>query len=96
MLSPKKGVSLGDRGGGWSRSVFMATPGIPGDSGSALLNAAGQAVGVVSTVAYAPVPLSNGVGDLYREMSYMSSHTALSVLLATGTQPFNGNRLLLL
>jgi hypothetical protein len=46
------------------------TPGIPGDSGSGVLNAAGQAIGVLSTVALAPLPLSNGVGDLAKELEY--------------------------
>jgi hypothetical protein len=49
QLSPKQGKSLGDAGNGWSHTVYTATPGIPGDSGSAFLNAAGQAVGVLST-----------------------------------------------
>ena len=36
-LSPKRGVSLGDDGNGWSHTVYTVTPGIPGDSGSAFL-----------------------------------------------------------
>ncbi|HEX2053920.1 MAG TPA: serine protease, partial [Actinomycetota bacterium] len=31
-LSPKVGLSQGDRGGGWSHVVLTFTPGIPGDS----------------------------------------------------------------
>src|SRR6266702_2849600 len=39
QLSPKRGVSLGDAGGGWSHDVYAVTTGIPGDSGSAFLDA---------------------------------------------------------
>ena len=90
-LSPKQGVSLGDAGNGWSHNVYTATPGIPGDSGSAFLNSAGAALGVLSTVQIAPLAGSNGVGDVSREINYMNSHSSLGVQLANGTQPFNPN-----
>jgi hypothetical protein len=91
QLSPKQGVSLGDAGNGWSHNVYTATPGIPGDSGSAFLNSAGAALGVLSTVQIAPVAGSNGVGDVSREITYMNSHSSLGAQLANGTQPFNPN-----
>jgi hypothetical protein len=91
QLSPKQGVSIGDAGNGWSHDVYTATPGIPGDSGSAFLNSAGAALGVLSTVQIAPVAGSNGVGDVSREISYMNSHSSLGAQLANGTQPFNPN-----
>jgi len=91
QLSPKQGVSLGDAGNGWSHDVYTATPGIPGDSGSAFLNTAGAALGVLSTVQIAPVAGSNGVGDVSREINYMNSHSSLGAQLANGTQPFNPN-----
>ena len=91
QLSPKQGVSLGDDGNGWSHNVYTATPGIPGDSGSAFLNSAGAALGVLSTVQIAPVAGSNGVGDVSREINYMNSHSSLGAQLANGTQPFNPN-----
>jgi hypothetical protein len=90
-LSPKQGVSLGDAGNGWSHNVYTASPGIPGDSGSAFLNSAGAALGVLSTVQIAPLAGSNGVGDVSREINYMNSHSSLGVQLANGTQPFNPN-----
>ena len=49
------GVSLGDAGNGWSHTVYTVTPGIPGDSGSAFVDANGKALGVLSTVAIAPL-----------------------------------------
>ena len=91
QLSPKQGLSLGDAGGGWSHNVYTASPGIPGDSGSAFLNSTGAALGVLSTVQIAPVAGSNGVGDVSREISYMNAHSSLGAQLALGTQPFNPN-----
>jgi hypothetical protein len=89
-LSPKEGTSLGDDGNGWSHTVYTATPGIPGDSGSAFLNRTGQALGVLSTVAIAPLAGSNGVGDLSRELAYLGAHTTFGVTLENGTEPFRG------
>jgi hypothetical protein len=93
ILSPKTGISLGDAGGGWSHNVVTVTPGIPGDSGSAFLDSSGRAVGVLSTLQLLPLAGSNGVGDLGRGLAYLQSHGGPSVELASGTQPFNPNRL---
>jgi hypothetical protein len=94
QLSPKRGVSTGDAGAGWSHDVFTVSPGIPGDSGSAFLDATGKALGVLSTLQIAPVAGSNGVGDVNLEMQYMRSHTSFSgVQLAPGTEPFDGSKL---
>ena len=49
--------------------------------------------GTLSTVALAPLPASNGVGDLSRELAYMEGNTAFDVTLAEGTEPFTGGRL---
>jgi hypothetical protein len=90
QLRPKQGKSLGAAGGGWSHTVFTVTPGIPGDSGSAFLDASGRAVGVLSTLSFVPLPGTNGVGDLGRELSYMKANTSFDVTLANGTEPFRG------
>ena len=93
-LSPKEGYSLGDGGGGWTHTVYTASPGIPGDSGSAFLSKTGAALGTLSTVAIAPVTGSNGVGDLQREFDYMKANSTLSgVSLAMGTEPFKAGPL---
>lgn len=92
QLSPKTGISLGTTGGGWSHPLYTITPGIPGDSGSAFLDAQGRATGVLSTLAIAPIPASNNAGDLSRELAYASSH-GFGVTLAQGTEAFNPNRL---
>jgi hypothetical protein len=91
-LSPKTGVSLGEleSTGGWSEQVYTVTPGIPGDSGSGFMDASGDALGVLSTVELAPVPASNGVGTLAKELAYANTATGLGLKVAAGTTPFNG------
>jgi hypothetical protein len=88
QLSPKRGVSVGDAGGGWSHTVYTVTPGIPGDSGSGFLDASGHALGILSTVAIAPLAASNGVGDLNKELNYMHSHGGPNATVVDGTQSF--------
>ncbi|MGH3773383.1 MAG: serine protease [Pseudonocardiaceae bacterium] len=89
-LSPKKGISLGDEGAGWSHICYTATPGVPGDSGSAVLTKDGKALGVLTSLAVAPLAGSNGVGDLSRELNYLNAYGGLgTVSLALGTEPFH-------
>lgn len=88
-LKPKEGKSLGQGGDGWTHDVYTATPGIPGDSGSAFIDADGKAFGVLSTVQLAPKAGSNGVSDL----SYSESKTSFDVTLAEGSEPFRGGLL---
>lgn len=87
-LSPKQGVSAGDDASGWSHEVYTVTPGVPGDSGSAFLDADGEAFGVLSTLNLAPLPLSNGVIDLNKAMEYARANSDLTDLaLVLGTAP---------
>ena len=91
-LSPHTGASLGDDAadGGWSHPVYTVTPGIPGDSGSGFMSADGTALGVLSTVAIAPLAGSNGVGDLSKELAYAQASSGISGLnLVRGTEPFS-------
>ena len=89
QLSPKRGTSLGAEGNGWSHPVYTVTPGVPGDSGSAFLDSEGNALGVLSTLAIAPLAGSNGVGDLERELGYAQQFSGISGLaLEPGTEPF--------
>ena len=92
-LSPKRGTILQVSPGGWSYDVYTATPGIPGDSGSAFLNASGQAMGVLSTVQLAPLAGSNGVGDVGKEIAYARAHGFPSLAVVNGTEPFDGSGL---
>ncbi|MGH3697462.1 MAG: serine protease [Pseudonocardiaceae bacterium] len=90
QLSPKQGISLGDQGEGWSHTCYTASPGIPGDSGSAVLAHDGKALGVLTSLAVAPLAGSNGIGDLSRELNYLNTHGDLGIVsLALGTEPFH-------
>jgi hypothetical protein len=89
-LSPKQGKSVGDDGNGWSHTVYTVTPGIPGDSGSAFMDANGKALGILSTVAIAPLPASNGVGDVAKEINWMHAHGGPGANIVNGTEPFTG------
>ena len=87
-LSPKQGIVAQSEGNGWSRTVYTLTPGIPGDSGSAFLSKDGAALGILSTVAIAPLAGSNGVGDVGKELSYAQANGFSGVQMAMGTEPF--------
>ena len=88
FLSPKTGTSLGTDGNGWNHPVYTLTPGIPGDSGSAFVDKDGKAIGVLSTLALAPLPLSNNVSDLGHMLDYLHAHGGPDVRLANGTEAF--------
>ena len=91
-LSPHTGVSLGDDAadGGWSHPLYTVTPGIPGDSGSGFMSAGGKAVGTLSTLGLAPLPASNNIGDLAKELAFAQANSGISGLtLVNGTEPFN-------
>ncbi|MFT4082511.1 MAG: hypothetical protein QM638_07975 [Nocardioides sp.] len=91
-LSPHTGISLGDDSadGGWSHPLYTVTPGIPGDSGSGFLSADGKAIGVLSTLGLAPLPASNNIGDLSKELGWAQKHSGIAGLrLVKGTEPFD-------
>lgn len=91
-LSPKVGLALGDAAvdEGWNHTIYTVTPGIPGDSGSGFMTRNGKAVGTLSTVAIAPLPLSNGTGDLLRELRFARAHSDIKGLrLTKGTKRFS-------
>ncbi|MDN4162213.1 hypothetical protein [Nocardioides abyssi] len=92
LLSPKTGISLGDTAGdgGWSHPLYTLTPGVPGDSGSAFVDKQGEAIGTLSTLGLAPLPLSNNIGDLGKELAFAQQHSGISGLqLVEGTEPFD-------
>ena len=91
-LSPHTGISLGDSeaDGGWTHPLYTVTPGVPGDSGSGFLSADGSAVGTLSTLGLAPLPASNNIGDLSKELAFAQQHSGISGLqLVNGTEPFS-------
>ncbi|GAB3265503.1 hypothetical protein GCM10027425_31030 [Alteromonas gracilis] len=92
VLSPKTGVSLGDDAAtdGWTHPLYTLTPGVPGDSGSAFVDRDGEAIGTLSTLGLAPLPASNNIGDLARELAYAQQHSGIAGLeLVEGTEEFN-------
>ncbi len=89
-LAPKQGVSLGHEYGRWTHPVYTASPGVPGDSGSAFLDSRGRALGTLSTITIFPLTGSNGVSDLSRELAFAKRHSGIAGLrLVKGTRPFS-------
>jgi hypothetical protein len=90
QLSPQAGLAATETGAGRGHQVYMLTPGVPGDSGSAYLDDAGNAVGVLSTLNVSPMPGSNGVADLAHALDYAAAHGGVGNLeLVPGTRPFD-------
>ncbi len=87
-LSPKDGIAVQTVNGGWTHTLYTASPGIPGDSGSAFLNEQGQALGIVSTLALAPLAASNNIADAGRAIAYANERAGMGITLAEGTEPF--------
>ena len=48
---------------------------------------------MLSTVAIAPLPASNGVGDLAKEIAWANGKGGQSIRLVAGTEPFSGGLL---
>ena len=89
-FGPKTGAIVEEHPSGWSHTVYTATPGIPGDSGSGFVDANGRAFGTLSTVAIAPLPGSNGVSDLRRQLDFAQRFSGIAGLrLAQGTEAFS-------
>jgi hypothetical protein len=91
-LSPHTGISLGDDAadGGWSHPLYTLSPGIPGDSGSGFMTQGGKAIGVLSTLGLVPLPASNNIGDLAKELAFAQAHSGIAGLqLVNGTETFN-------
>lgn len=93
QLSPKTGISLGTSGNGWTHSVYTVTPGVPGDSGSAVVDQDGKGLGILVTLAIAPIAGSNGVTDLGRALDYVNDNSGISASLVDGTEDFTGSPL---
>ena len=54
------------------------------------MTAGGKAIGVLSTLGLAPLPASNNIGDLAKELAFAQAHSGISGLaLVNGTEAFN-------
>lgn len=67
----------------WTTEVYTVTPGVPGDSGSGVLDADGRALGVLVTIAILPTTGSNGVTSLDLALAYALEHAGIDARLAT-------------
>ena len=81
-LSPKEGYVVFGPGSGWTMSIYTVSPGIPGDSGSAVITADGKAIGDMVTLQGFP-PAGNGVSMLSKELEYARLKGGFDVRLAT-------------
>ena len=53
-------------------------------------HAGGKAVGTLSTLGLAPLPASNNIGDLAKELAFAQANSGISGLtMVNGTEPFN-------
>ena len=80
---PKRGYHLGLSNDGWSHLVYLATPGIPGDSGGHIMTVDGLALGVASTILLTPFPGANHYTDISRAVAYAEDTTDLQLELVT-------------
>jgi hypothetical protein len=63
--------------------MYIITPGLPGDSGSAVLTGDGQALGVLIHLGIAPLAASNGAVNLAPALEFAEEHAGIEVRLAT-------------
>lgn len=68
--APRAGTAAGEVGGGWGHAVYTLTPGVAGESGSPLLDADGNAVGVLSSLTTTGDRASIEYADLSRALDY--------------------------
>ena len=85
----RSGVHERAVGGGFGHEIHATSPGVPGESGSAFVDADGAAFGVLTTLNLSAEPVSNGVTDLGAALAYANEHGGLgAITLALGTEPF--------
>ena len=90
QLSPKQGITSSSTGANsWSIDIYTVSPGIPGDSGSAVLDRNGDAFGTLSTLG---IDGSNGACNVRLALNYArarSTHTTMT--LATVPNSFSSS-----
>ncbi|RZT88844.1 hypothetical protein EV383_5797 [Pseudonocardia sediminis] len=88
-LRPRAGTGGEDVGGGWGHTVYTVARGVPGESGAPLLDEAGRAVGLLSSLNVGGERESIEYTDLARALDYARRNGGLPDLaLAAGTEPF--------
>jgi hypothetical protein len=79
---PKQGRHLGTAFGGWKHEVYLATPGIFGDSGGHIMTEDGKALGIASTINAVP-PGANHYTDIAMALDYMREHEGWAPTIIT-------------
>lgn len=69
--------------GDWTTGMYFAGPGIPGDSGSAVITADGEALGTLVTLEILPQAASNNVANLAATLPYANDYMERNVELVT-------------
>jgi hypothetical protein len=83
---PWGGFRPGRSNEGWTQYAHMLTPGMNGDSGGAVLDARGRAIGILNWWAH---DAASRVTDLPKALAYMKAKTDLDAIrLAGGTTSF--------
>jgi hypothetical protein len=67
----------------WYTTMYILTPGLPGDSGSAVLDSRGEALGVLIHLGVLPFPASNGAVNLKPALEFAKEHGGVEVELVT-------------
>lgn len=74
----KEGTVSSQTAGGWQYGVSLDSPGLPGDSGSAVLHQSGKALGVLTVVSTCVglgcAVVSNGVANLEMALDYANDY----------------------
>jgi hypothetical protein len=92
LLSPMGGLNTGTAYNGWVHRAITLVPGVPGDSGMALMTTDGLAVGVLSSISLFPNTGQLNFTDVSRAMQYAQQHGFPGLNLALG-DAFNPNQL---
>lgn len=79
--NPREGFVV--EGDSWYTRMYIVTPGLPGDSGSAVLMGDGRALGVLIHLGIAPLAASNGAVNLAAALSFAEEYAGIEVELAT-------------
>ncbi len=89
-LAPKDGVVFSQSGSGCTHAIYFFPPTIFGDSGSAVLDSAGRALGLISIINTTEGSGSTGVPDLGRMLAYAQRHSGIAGLrLVEGSETFH-------
>ena len=80
QTGPKEGWVTTEPGSGWAMYIYTATPGVPGDSGSGVLDTEGRAIADLVTLS---ATTENGATILPKAVAYAQERGRLEVRLAT-------------